>query len=154
MRFRYLGLYLTLLPFSIIAGEKISIDIKVPLPETANLAPAQTGASIFLMRSDWAVATELGEDVAVWLSDYERKENIIGQQVISLLIEIREPSVLRTGNLINKDRITVRYWPSPIESGRFNQKILNDLDMISNELKQEAYHLGKKIEAHLRSSLK
>jgi len=149
-----LSILLLLLPLLAIGGDKIAIDIKVPLTETADLIPAQAGATLFLMRSDWALVTELGEDVAVWLTDYERKKNFIGQQVISLSMEIREPSSLRIGNLIEKERVTVRYWHSEKDSEKYNQQILNELDHTSKELKVEAYHLGKKIEASLEASLR
>jgi len=154
MNRKHIALLLLLLPIVSLADDKIVIDLKVSLVETADLAPAQTGASIYLLRSDWAAVSEVGEDVAVWLTGYERKKNLIGQQVISLSMEIREPTSFRTGNLLKKQKITVRYWLSSQESDKYNRQILNELDDISNELKMEAYHLGKKIESSLRSYFK
>ena len=94
-------------PVLIMSGEKVVIDLKVALVETADLAPAQAGAMVYLMKSDWASVSEFKEDVAVWMTDYERKKNFLGQQVVSLTLEVREPSSIRTGNLIKKQNITV-----------------------------------------------
>ena len=143
-----------LLPTLIVAGEKIVIDLKVPLVETADLAPAQAGATVYLMKSDWAMVSELQEDVAVWMTGYERKKNFLGQQVISLTLEVREPSSIRTGNLIQKQDITVRYGVSASDTTRFNQDFLNELDDLSHELQIEAYFLGVKIESVLKGILK
>jgi len=143
-----------LLPTLIVAGEKIVIDLKVPLVETADLAPAQAGATVYLMKSDWAMVSELKEDVAVWMTGYERKKNFLGQQVISLTLKVREPSSIRTGNLIQKQDITVRYRVSASDTTRFNQDFLNELDDLSHELQIEAYFLGVKIESVLKGILK
>lgn len=144
---------LLLVPLFVFPGEKVVIDLKVPLVETADLAPAQAGATVYIMKSDWAVVSEINEDVAVWLKGYDRKKNLLGQQVISLTLEVREPSSIRTGNLIEKKDIKVRYWTSPPDTTRFQQEILNDLDHFSQELQMEAYHVGVKIESVLRDML-
>ena len=133
---------------------KVIIDLKVPLAESADLLPAQLGASVYLMQSDWARVAELGEDVSVWLRDYDRKLNLIRQQVISLTVEIREPSALRTGNLIAEEHIVVRYWPGDHATQNSQYQIVNDLEQLSNELKEEAYFLGNRIEAVLKQHLK
>ncbi|MBT6945703.1 MAG: hypothetical protein HN995_00810, partial [Candidatus Marinimicrobia bacterium] len=73
-----------ILPVVIIAAEKVVIDLKVPLVETADLAPAQAGATVYLMKSEWATVSEIKEDFAVWMTGYERKKNFLGQQVVSL----------------------------------------------------------------------
>lgn len=145
---------LLIMPRFGLSSDKTVIDIKVPLAETADLAPAQAGATVYLMQSDWATVSELKEDVAVWLTDYERKKNFLGQQVISLTLEVREPSSIRIGNLIEKKKITVRYRNTPSDTSRFKQKIFNDLDDLSHELQIEAYFLGVKIESELKESLK
>ncbi len=147
-------LVLILLPALMNAGEKVVIDLKVPLVETADLAPAQAAATIFLMKSDWAAVSELNEDVAVWLKNYDRKKNFLGQQVISLTLEVREPSSIRTGNLIKKQNIKVRYRVSPDDTSRFEKDFLNELDHLSQELQIEAYFLGVKIESVLREMLR
>jgi len=135
-------------------GERTVIDIKVPLAESTDLLPAQLGASVFLMQSEWARVSEIGEDAAVWLRDYDRKKNLIRQQVLSLTLEIREPSTLRTGNLIAEERIVVRYWPSDHSSENSRHQIVNDLEQLSNELKEEAYFLGNEIESVLKQHFK
>jgi len=144
---------ITLLPLLIIGGQKVIIDIKVPIAETADLAPAQAGATVYLMQSDWAGVSEVNEDIAVWLTDYERKKNIIGQQVVSLTLELREPSSIRIGNLLERQTITVRYRISPSDTAKYDQAFLNDLDELSQELKMEAYFLGVKIEDVLKGLL-
>ena len=144
---------LVLLPQFVMCADKIVIDLKVPLVETADLAPAQAGATVYLMQSDWATISEVNEDVAVWLTDYERKKNILGQQVISLTLEVREPSGIRIGNLKQKKSLTVRYWISPSKSTQFEQQVLKDLEHLSQELKLEAYYLGVKIEDVLKALL-
>lgn len=93
-------LILLFLPLLSLAADKIIIDLKVPLTETTDLTPAQVGATVYLMKADWASVSEVGEDVAVWLTGYDRKKNFLGQQVISLKMELREPSSIRLGNLI------------------------------------------------------
>ena len=143
-----------ILPMLIMAGEKVVIDLKVPLLETADLAPAQAGATVYLMKSDWATVADFKEDVAVWMKDYERKKNFLGQQVISLTLEVREPSSIRTGNLIKKQEITVRYRMSAADTTRFKQNFLNEMKDLSQELQMEAYFLGAKIEAVLKDMLK
>lgn len=145
--------FCVLLPAVSMAGEKLVIDLKVPLVETANLAPAQAGATVYLMKSDWATVSEVNEDVAVWMTDYERKMNFLGQQVVSLTMEVREPSSIRKGNLIKRQSITVRYRASAADTSRFNQEFLNELDSLSRELQIEAYFLGVKIEAVLKGIL-
>jgi len=148
-------LLVLLIPLCLAAGEgKIVIDLKVPLAETADLAPAQAGATIYLMRSDWATVSEMNEDVAVWLKDYDRRKNFLGLQVISLTLEVREPSSLRTGNLIKSQRVTVRYRDRDRSEPRFEKEILNALDDLSQDLQVEAYFLGIKIEAVLAGLLK
>lgn len=142
------------LPIMSMGGEKVVIDLKVPLVETANLAPAQAGATVYLMKSDWATVSEIHEDVAVWMTDYERKKNFLGQQVVSLTLEVREPSGIRTGNLIKKQKITVRYRGNSSDTTRFKQEFLNELDSLSQELQVEAYFLGVKIESVLKDVLK
>ncbi len=142
------------MPLVNIAGEKIVIDLKVPLVETANLAPAQAGATVYLMKSEWARISEINEDVAVWLTDYERKKNFLGQQVVTLSLEVREPSSIRTGNLIKREKVTVRYRLNLSDTTRFSQEFLNDLADLSQELQIEAYFLGVKIESVLESMLK
>ncbi len=121
--------------------------------EIADLAPAQAGATIYLMKSNWAEVSDLGEDVAVWLNGYERHTNILRQQVISLTFEVREPTILRTGNLLKQEKIIVRYWPDRSQSDEYQQEMLNQLSDFSRDLKIEAYHLGLKIESQLRSLL-
>lgn len=150
---RYI-LLLILLPLFGFTSDKLAIDLKVPLSETADLTPAQLGATVYLMQSDWATVTEVGEEVAVWLTDYERKKSFLGQQVISLTLEIREPTALRTGNLIKKKKITTRYWVTSSSPSKYDQKLLIKLDSLSHELKLEAYYLGIKIESSLQSLLK
>lgn len=150
----FLLLVLVVTPVLLCAEDKVVIDLKVPLEETADLAPAQAGATVYLMRSDWATVSEVKEDVAVWLKDYERKRNILGQQVISLTLEVREPSGIRKGNLIQKQDITVRYRDKGSDSTRFKQDFLNELDDLSQELQIEAYFLGVKIESVLQGILK
>jgi hypothetical protein len=145
--------FCVLLPAVSMAGDKLVIDLKVPLVETANLAPAQAGATVYLMKSDWATVSEVNEDVAVWMTDYERKMNFLGQQVVSLTMEVREPSSIRKGNLIKRQTITVRYRASAADTSRFNQEFLNELDSLSRELQIEAYFLGVKIEAVLKGIL-
>jgi hypothetical protein len=145
--------FCVLLPAVSMAGDKLVIDLKVPLVETANLAPAQAGATVYLMKSDWATVSEVNEDVAVWMTDYERKKNFLGQQVVSLTMEVREPSSIRKGNLIKRQSITVRYRASAADTSRFNQEFLNELDSLSRELQIEAYFLGVKIEAVLKGIL-
>lgn len=142
-----------LLPLLMLAGEKMIIDLKVPLVETADLAPAQAGATVYIMKSDWAIVSEINEEVAVWLKDYDRKKNFLGQQVISLTLEVREPSSIRKGNLIKKRDVTVRYWVTPADTTRFNQDFLNALDDLSRDLQIEAYHLGLEIESVLKDML-
>jgi hypothetical protein len=144
----------SILPVVILAADKVVIDLKVPLVETADLAPAQAGATVYLMKSEWATVSELNEDVAVWLTDYERKKNFLGQQVVSLTLEVREPSSIRTGNLIKKQDVTVRYRLSATDTTRFKQDFLNELDDISQELQIEAYFFGVKIESVLKGILK
>ena len=146
-------LFCFILPGMSMAGEKVVIDLKVPLVETADLAPAQAGATVYLMKSEWATVSEINEDVAVWMTDYERKKNFLGQQVVSLTLEVREPSSIRTGNLIKKQNITVRYRVSGSDTTRFKQKFLNELDNLSQELQIEAYFLGVKIESVLKGIL-
>ncbi len=153
-KIKLLLMVLILLPLAIMGTEKTVIDLKVPLAETAELAPAQAGATVYLMQSDWASVSELKEDVAVWLTDYDRKKNLIGQQVVSLTLEVREPSGIRIGNLLDKKDITVRYWNKKPDTTRFKQQILNDLDDLSQDLQIEAYFLGVKIESVLHSILK
>lgn len=131
--------------------EKTVLDIKVALTESADLLPAQLGASVYLLQSDWARVSEIGEDAAIWLTNYDRKMNFIRQQVISLTLEIREPSSLRTGNLIAEENVVVRYWPSDTPSPESQYKIVQELEELSHELKLEAYYLGKEIEGVLRS---
>ncbi|MBC8376872.1 MAG: hypothetical protein H8E26_12565 [FCB group bacterium] len=147
-------IFCSMLPGISIAGEKVVIDLKVPLVETANLAPAQAGATVYLMKSDWATVSEINEDVAVWMTDYERKKNFLGQQVVSLTLSVREPSSIRTGNLIRKQSITVRYRLSTSDTTRFKQDFMNELDNLSQELQIEAYFLGLKIESALKGILK
>ena len=147
-------LFCFIIPFPSLAGDKLVIDLKVPLVETADLAPAQAGATVYLMKSEWATVSEINEDVAVWLTDYERKKNFLGQQVVSLTLEVREPSGIRTGNLIKKHKITVRYRVSAPDTTRFKQELLNELDNLSQELQIEAYFLGLKIESVLKGILK
>ncbi len=147
-------LFCFILPGMSMAGEKVVIDLKVPLVETADLAPAQAGATVYLMKSEWATVSEINEDVAVWMTDYERKKNFLGQQVVSLTLEVREPSSIRTGNLIKKQNITVRYRVSASDTTRFKQEFLNELDNLSQELQIEAYFLGVKIESVLKGILK
>ncbi len=147
-------LFFFLLPIFSMAGEKVVIDLKVPLVETADLAPAQAGATVYLLKSEWATVSEINEDVAVWMTDFERKKNFLGQQVISLTLEVREPSSIRTGNLIKKQNITVRYRMSASDTTRFKQEFLNELDNFSQELQIEAYFLGVKIESVLKEILK
>ncbi|NQU66105.1 MAG: hypothetical protein HQ517_17745 [SAR324 cluster bacterium] len=146
-------LFCFILPSMSMAGEKVVIDLKVPLVETADLAPAQAGATVYLMKSEWATVSEINEDVAVWMTDYERKKNFLGQQVVSLTLEVREPSSIRTGNLIKKQNITVRYRVSASDTTRFKQEFLNELDNLSQELQIEAYFLGVKIESVLKGIL-
>jgi len=88
------------------------------------------------------------------MTDYERKKNFLGQQVVSLTLEVREPSSIRTGNLIKKQNITVRYRVSASDTARYNQDFLNELDDLSQELQIEAYFLGVKIESVLKGILK
>ena len=151
---RSIWIIFTLVAGFLFAEDKVVIDLKVPLMETADLAPAQAGATVYLMQSEWATVSDLGEDVAVWLTGYERHKNILRQQVISLTLEVREPSALRTGNLIEQQKITVRYWPDAAKSEKYQQQILNDLDDLSQDLKVEAYHLGQKIASTLQALLK
>ena len=146
-------LFCFILPGMSMAGEKVVIDLKVPLVETADLAPAQAGATVYLMKSEWATVSEINEDVAVWMTDYERKKNFLGKQVVSLTLEVREPSSIRTGNLIKKQNITVRYRVSASDTTRFKQEFLNELDNLSQELQIEAYFLGVKIESVLKGIL-
>ena len=143
-----------LIPQIVIAGDKLVIDLKVPLVETADLAPAQVGATVYLMQSDWASVSEINEDVAVWLTDYERKKNFLGQQVVSLTLEVREPSTIRIGNLIEKRSIVVRYRNNAADTSQFQQEFLKQLEGFSQELQMEAYYLGVKIEAVLQEILK
>ncbi|MBC8194083.1 MAG: hypothetical protein ISR87_12545 [Candidatus Marinimicrobia bacterium] len=143
-----------ILPVVTLADDKVVIDLKVPLVETADLAPAQAGATVYLMKSEWATVSEIKEDVAVWMTGYERKKNFLGQQVVSLTLEVREPSSIRTGNLIKKQTVTVRYRVSASDTARFKQDFLNELDDLSQELQIEAYFLGVKIESVLRGILK
>jgi len=153
-RLQKIMISLFIFPVLIFAEGKLVIDLKVPLVETADLAPAQAGATVYLMKSDWATVSELKEDVAVWMTDYERKKNFIGQQVVSLTLEVREPSGIRTGNLIKKQDVTVRYRIKDPDTTRFDQELLNDLDELSQELQIEAYFLGVKIESVLKGLLK
>ncbi|NQV43159.1 MAG: hypothetical protein HQ506_12485 [Candidatus Marinimicrobia bacterium] len=143
-----------ILPAMSLGFEKLVVDLKVHLVETANLAPAQAGATVYLMKSEWATVSEINEDVAVWMTDYERKKNFLGQQVVSLTLEVREPSGIRTGNLIKKQKITVRYRGGASDSTRFKQEFLNELDNLSQDLQIEAYFLGVKIESVLKGILK
>ena len=143
-----------ILPVVIIAAGKVVIDLKVPLVETADLAPAQAGATVYLMKSEWATVSEIKADFAVWMTGYERKKNFLGQQVVSLTLEVREPSSIRTGNLIKKQNITVRYRVSASDTVRFKQDFLNELEDLSQELQIEAYFLGVKIESVLKGILK
>ncbi len=149
----FIFLVCSILPFVTLAADKVVIDLKVPLVETADLAPAQAGATVYLMKSEWATVSEIKEDVAVWMTGYERKKNFLGQQVVSLTLEVREPSSIRTGNLIRKQAITVRYRASPSDTSRFKQDFLNELDDLSQELQIEAYFLGVKIESVLKNIL-
>ncbi|MCF7807506.1 MAG: hypothetical protein K9M49_08925 [Candidatus Marinimicrobia bacterium] len=135
-------------------ADPVILDLKVPLAESADLLPAKLGASVYLIQSDWARVSEIGEDAAIWLRNYDRKKNIILQQVISLTLEIREPSNLRRGNLIAEKDVVVRYWPSKNDAGDSEFRIVQDLEELSHELKVEAYHLGREIEAILRSHFK
>jgi hypothetical protein len=144
----------SILPVVTFAADKVVIDLKVPLVETANLAPAQAGATVYLMKSEWATVSEIKEDFAVWMTGYERKKNFLGQQVVSLTLEVREPSSIRTGNLIKKQNITVRYRVSASDTVRFKQDFLNELEDLSQELQIEAYFLGVKIESVLKGILK
>jgi len=153
-RLQKIMISLFIFPVLIFAEGKLVIDLKVPLVETADLTPAQAGATVYLMKSDWATVSELKEDVAVWMTDYERKKNFIGQQVVSLTLEVREPSGIRTGNLIKKQDVTVRYRIKDPDTTRFDQELLNDLDELSQELQIEAYFLGVKIESVLKGLLK
>jgi len=153
-RLQKIMISLFIFPVLIFAEGKLVIDLKVPLVETADLTPAQAGATVYLMKSDWATVSELKEDVAVWMTDYERKKNFIGQQVVSLTLEVREPSGIRTGNLIKKQDVTVRYRIKDPDTTRFDQELLNDLDELSQELQIEAYFLGAKIESVLKGLLK
>ena len=134
--------------------EKVILDVKVPLEATADLAPAQAGLTMFLMRSDWAVVSELGEQYEVWLKDFDRRKNLLGMQVITLLVEIREPALMRKGNLVKQLEVTIRYWPGETSTDKYDHQILNELSAYSMELQVEAYHVGKALEAKLQRLLK
>lgn len=62
------------------------------------------GTRAFLQEASWARLTEFGEDYAVWLTDYERIKNG-GRITVRLRVEVRTPSLLALGSLLERREI-------------------------------------------------
>lgn len=101
-----------LLWISIFANEKaidtIRVDIKTHLKDKINLFEAKAGFDYYLKQIPWIKITEIDEDYSLWLVDYEgrlKDDNVI----ITITLEVRTPSTLKTGKLIEKREIKVVY---------------------------------------------
>jgi len=150
-----IGFYVIISLNPALSQEKVYFDIKTRFLEKADLMPAKAGATIVLMQSEWAGVREFGEDYSVWLTNYqsEKKKDIL---VISLDVELRAPSAVRTGSLIKQKRITVRMqeendWEN-VDS--ITDAIERELKNNSANLKTEAMIIGQEVEQSLRNFLK
>lgn len=85
-----------------------TLDIKTKLSEKADLAPAKSGLILYLKQLPKIKITETGEDYSVWLRNYnsEKKDDDI---TVSLDLEVRTPAAIRTGRLLEKKSMKVRF---------------------------------------------
>jgi len=132
------------------ASPKIYFDIKTGLSELADLLPAKVGIAIFLEQSEWAGIREFGEDYSLRLKNYEkRKENNL--ITVSLDVEIRSPSFIRTGALLKRRRMFVIYRPEDDWTGvdSVRDAVERELDNTTKELRKGALYIGAEIIKYL-----
>jgi hypothetical protein len=109
---------------------QIKFDVKTLMDEKIQLRFIKLAVINNLKNSNWAKIVEFGEDYSLWLTDLERYD--LGDSIKSeFIIELRTPSMINRGKLLQIKHISVTYDTSGIY--QVNE---NDDTLITNLLVQ------------------
>lgn len=131
--------------------QRIIFDVKTSFVEKSDLMAAKLGVTIFLLQSEWASVSDVGEKFSVWLQDYSREQR--GNRIyISFDVEIRTPAMVRRGNTLDKQRISFNYaidskWNDVNTTG---QAIITEIENLSTDMQNEAYLAGEAVVKYLK----
>lgn len=128
------------------AQPKTLFDVKTKFAEKTDLAPAKAGSVLLLGRSDWAGVTEVGETYSLWLKNYRRAKE--GDKVhVKLDLEIRTPSMVRSGKLLASESVDVLYDPEevPVADSSFWDEFRKHVKNTSRDMENEGMGVGKKV---------
>lgn len=110
---------------------QVYFDVKTTLQEKKEIKIIKSAIMASLKESDWAGITEFKEDYSLWLKNMNRKT--IGNNIqTSLIIEVRTPSFLNQGKLLNDIFIEVEFdtsgtWRMDPAGGETSNMITNML---------------------------
>ncbi|MCA0447304.1 MAG: hypothetical protein LCH54_13855 [Bacteroidetes bacterium] len=148
-----LNFLILLFSFSVFAQSPVILDIKTKFSEKIDLAPAKTGTILLLSQSDWAVVRDFGEKYSVWLTNYKREKKGTWYSV-SLTIELRTPSMIRTGALLETRTVSVSVDGTETEiSSDFFEKLKNEMKGKSDELVKEGAALAPEIVTEIKGMI-
>lgn len=103
------------------AQAQVRIDVKTKWLEKKELTAAKHGV-IAAIEADPAIAvTEFGEDYALWIKNLHRTKEGKERVVVTLDLELRKPSLMGEGELMEKKRLMLRYDPRALDSLRSDQ---------------------------------
>lgn len=97
---------------------QVRIDVKTKWLEKKELTAAKHGV-IAAIEADPAIAvTEFGEDYALWIKNLHRTKEGKERVVVTLDLELRKPSLMGEGELIEKKEVRLRYDSRVLDSLR------------------------------------
>lgn len=124
---------------------RVAIDVKTKYGEKTDIAVTKAGSITLLRRSDWADVQEVGETYSLWLKNYTKaSEN--GSVRVTLDVELRTPSMFRSGKLLDTRRIEVTYdFREERSDPVFDESLGREIRNASREARAEAWAVGKEV---------
>ena len=103
------------------AQAQVRIDVKTKWVEKKELAAAKHGVIAAIGADPETAVTEFGEDYALWIKNLHRTKEGKERVVVTLDLELRKPSLMGEGELIEKKEVRLRYDPRVLDSLRSDQ---------------------------------
>lgn len=109
------SLLLLLLATSFVRAQSVDLDVKTHWSEKGDLAAVKYGVIASIEKLGRWNVVEFGEDYSLWLTDLSRREK--GDSIIvEMGIELRTPSLVRNGDLLESRTVRVAYLPHALDS--------------------------------------
>lgn len=108
--------------FSSLAAQ-VRIDVKTKWLEKKELTAAKHGVIAAIEADPATAVTEFGEDYALWIKNLHRTTDGKNRVAVTLHLELRKPSLMGEGELIEKKEITLRYDSRALDSLRSDRGV-------------------------------